>query len=150
RERMEQAGLSSMRVILFERDGLPFRRAEHYPPQSVAAFGSHDLPPFQAWWKQHRDDADGMALRDAIGPARDAGAASVAMHKFLGDSAAKVSLAQLDDLAGSETQINVPGTTVERPNWRHRLPHTVPEIFAAPQANRLIAAITPGRASAKS
>jgi len=145
RERMEQAGLYSMRVILFERDGLPFRQAQHYPPQSVAAFGSHDLPPFHGWWRQHHEDADGKALGDAIGSAQDVQAASVAMHDFLGSSSSKVALAQLDDLAGSETQINVPGTTVERPNWRHRLRRTVPEIFEDKQDRAVIDAVSPGR-----
>jgi 4-alpha-glucanotransferase len=145
RERMEQAGLYSMRVILFERDGLPFRPAQHYPPQSVAAFGSHDLPPFHGWWQQHHDDADGTAMSDAIGPAQDVQAASVAMHGFLGKSSSKVALAQLDDLAGSETQINVPGTTVERPNWQHRLPRTVPQIFEDKQAGAVIDAVSTGR-----
>ncbi len=146
RERMEQAGLYSMRVVLFERDGMPFRPGQHYPAQSVAAFGSHDLPPFHGWWQQHHNDADGKALREVIGPAADAQAASVAMHNFLGQSSSKVALAQLDDLAGSETQINVPGTTVERPNWRHRLPRAVPEIFADAQAKRVIDAVSSGRA----
>ncbi len=147
RERMEQAGLYSTRVILFERDGVPFRPAQHYPPQSVAAFGSHDLPPFHGWWKQHAEDSDGGALRAVIGPAADVQPASVATHDFLGTSGSRIALVQLDDLAGSETQINVPGTTVERPNWRHRLPRTVPEIFADAQAGRVIEAIGGGRAA---
>lgn len=141
RERMERAGLYSTRVILFERDGVPFRPAQHYPSQSVAAFGSHDLPPFHGWWKQHQDDADGKALNGVIGPNQDVQGASAAMHGFLGKSLSKIALAQLDDLAGSETQINVPGTTVERPNWRHRLPRAVPDIFADAQAERVVEAI---------
>jgi glycogen operon protein len=147
RERMEQAGIYSTRVILFERDGLPFRPAQHYPAQSLAAFGSHDLPPFHGWWKQHQRDADGKALRDVIGSAADVQDASIAMHDFLGKSASRIALTQLDDLAGSETQINVPGTTVERPNWRHRLPRAVPEIFADAQAGRVIGAIARDRAT---
>lgn len=149
RERMEQAGLYSMRVILFERDGLPFRPAQHYPPQSVAAFGSHDLPPFHGWWQQHQGDADGKALSNAIGPARDVNSASIVLHRFLSNSTAKVALAQLDDLAGSETQINVPGTTVERPNWRHRLQRNVPDIFEDAQAGAAIDAISTGRAASR-
>lgn len=142
RERMAEAGLYSMRMVLFERDGVPFRRAEDYPPPSVAAFGSHDLPPFRLWWRQHREDADGRALHDAIGGERDPAAAAIAMHAFLGHSGSKLALAQLDDLAAAETQINVPGTTTERPNWRHRLAREVPAIFADPQAEAAITAIS--------
>jgi 4-alpha-glucanotransferase len=143
---MEQAGLYSMRVILFERDGVPFRAASHYPPQSVAAFGSHDLPPFHGWWRQHRGDEDGRALGEAIGATGDqATEASVAMHRFLGGCNAKLALAQLDDLAGEETQINVPGTTVERPNWRRRLSHNAPDTFADAQASRVVEAISKDR-----
>jgi 4-alpha-glucanotransferase len=142
---MEQAGIYSMRNILFERDDVVFRPARHYPPHSVAAFGSHDLPPFHAWWRQHQGDEDGKALQEAMGAARGVEAASVAMHEFLGESSSRIALAQLDDLAGSETQINVPGTTLERPNWRHRLPRTVSEVFADPQAGHAIDAIVKTR-----
>ncbi|MGH6894380.1 MAG: glycogen debranching protein GlgX [Dongiaceae bacterium] len=153
RERMEQAGLLSMRVMLFERDGASFRPPNHYPAQSVAAFGTHDLPPFHGWWRENHGGPDGRALRAAIAgeadvdldAVADARQASVAVHAFLGASGAKVALAQLDDLAGEESPVNVPGTTTERPNWRRRLTSSARDIFASDQAGRVMAAVSNGR-----
>ena len=146
RERMEQAGLYSMRLVLFERDGPTFRPAAHYPPQSVAALGSHDLPPFHGWWKQHRDEADGRALRASAGiSGEDVESTSIAVHAFLGHSGSNVALAQLDDLAGEEVPINVPGTTTERQNWRRRQGLTVEDIFSDTQARQVMEAISRSR-----
>ncbi len=153
RERMAQAGLLSMRVMLFERDGAAFRSARHYPPASIASFATHDLPPFHGWWRQHGGDADGQALcaaltaetkrdREAIVDVEDA---SVAMHAFLGASTAKIALAQFDDLAREEIPVNVPGTTTEHPNWRRRTTPSVQEVFAEGQARRIIEVISSGR-----
>jgi glycogen operon protein len=154
RERMERAGLLSMRVMLFERDGIAFRPAHQYPRQSVASFGTHDLPPFLGWWREHKGDTAGNALRDAVAAAPDPAAGgsaddvSIAMHRFLGATGSQVALAQLDDLAREERPVNVPGTTHEHPNWRRRLGSTVQEIFAAPHARAAVEAISSGRSRA--
>lgn len=154
RERMERAGLLSMRVMLFERDGVTFRPPEHYPRQSVASFGTHDLPPFQGWWRAHKDDADGQALRDAVdnlpepADAVSDEAASIAVHGFLGRCGAKIALAQVDDLAREDRPVNIPGTTTEHPNWRRRLGQTVTEVFSSPHAGIAVDAISHGRSQA--
>jgi glycogen operon protein len=151
RERMEQAGLLSLRVMLFERDEAAFRPAHHYPRQSVASFGTHDLPPFLGWWRKHKNDMEGSAMRDAVAASSDPASGeseddvSIAMHRFLGTTGSQVALAQLDDLAREERPINVPGTTTEHPNWRRRLGSTVQEIFAAPHARATVEAIASGR-----
>ncbi|MEZ5832081.1 MAG: glycogen debranching protein GlgX [Dongiaceae bacterium] len=152
RERMERAGLFSMRVMLFERDGATFRASHRYPPQSVASFGTHDLPPFLGWWGKNKDGSGGEAMRAALSAspemaagASDDSAVSVAMHGFLGASSAKVALAQFDDLAQQTLPVNVPGTTTEHPNWRRRLGHTVQEVFASSHAKKAIDAIAADR-----
>jgi glycogen operon protein len=148
RDRMERAGLLSLRVLLFERDGAAFRPAHQYPPQSVASFGTHDLPPFFGWWRRTKDEPDGRAIQDAlfsstIGASDEE--ASIAMHAFLGRCGAKIALAQLDDLAREALPVNVPGTTTEHPNWRRRLGHTVEEIFTSTHAEHAVGAIADGR-----
>jgi 4-alpha-glucanotransferase len=148
RERMQHAGLLSMRVMLFERDGMVFRPHDHYPRESIASFGTHDLPPFRGWWRKYGGEADGQALREAISPESPGDsdeAVSIAVNTFLGASGAKVALAQLDDLAQEELPINIPGTTTEHPNWRLRHGHTVEEIFASTHAVHAIDAIANGR-----
>lgn len=153
RERMARAGLLSMRVMLFEREGMAFRRPEDYPRQSVASFGTHDLPPFHGWWRAHADDADGRALQEAVagaaGPVTRPSdeAASIAMHGFLGGCGAEIALAQVDDLAGEELPVNIPGTTTEYPNWRRRLSQTVKDVFGSVHGGRAIDAIARERAA---
>jgi len=56
-----------------------------------------------------------------------------------------VALAQLDDLAGEESPINVPGTTTERHNWRRRQALTVKDIFSDTQARKIIGAMSQSR-----
>jgi 4-alpha-glucanotransferase len=45
-----------------------------------------------------------------------------AVHAFLASSSAQLFLAKLDELLGEREPLNVPGTTVEVPNWRRKLP----------------------------
>ena len=148
RERMAHAGLLSMRVMLFERDGMAFRPQDHYPRESVASFGTHDLPPFCGWWRKYGSETDRQAFREAVSPESPGSsdeAVSISMHGFLGASSAKVALAQVDDLAQEELPINIPGTVTEYPNWRRRSSQTVRQIFSSAHSRRAIDAIADGR-----
>lgn len=46
---------------------------------------------------------------------------AVSIHRFLARTPAMVMMAQMEDVLGQREQINLPGTTDERPNWRHKL-----------------------------
>ncbi|MES1153062.1 MAG: 4-alpha-glucanotransferase, partial [Dongia sp.] len=153
RARMAAAGLYAMSVILFERDGAGFAPGSRYPRQSVAMFGTHDLPPLQGWWKAHAEDGDGTAMAAALKldpqRAHDPAARSAAAHAFLGQSESAIALAQYDDLAGETEPVNVPGTTTEHPNWRRRTAKSVAGVFEAPEGARGAEAIAKGRKSHK-
>jgi glycogen operon protein len=56
-------------------------------------------------------------------------AVMVAIHRFIGRSASALVMAQIDDLAGLPTSVNLPGTDRERSNWRRRLPVPASEIL---------------------
>jgi (1->4)-alpha-D-glucan 1-alpha-D-glucosylmutase len=51
------AGVSSYRVVWFERDGgghgggAEFTRPANYPRRALAVFTTHDLPTFVGWWR---------------------------------------------------------------------------------------------------
>jgi glycogen operon protein len=156
RERMAEAGLFSMSVMLFERDGDQFRKGERYAARSFACWATHDLPPFHGWWGDHANDGDGGALRravsaeagsmDALGECdRAARAVSIATHEFLAATPAKIAIVQLDDLAEEQVPVNVPGTTLERPNWRRRMTKSVKDILEGDHAKKLLGAISAGR-----
>ena len=173
REAMSAAGVLGYRVMPFEREGLAFRPPEAYPPDAAACAATHDLPPLAGWWAgteiaERRalgldvaDDAEAVrgkertelvaALKaagvledgDPDGPLTDAIAAAV--HAFIAQTPSQLAMVQLEDLAGMEVPVNLPGTDRERPNWRHRLPETLEAVFDSGRAKAIIAAIKSGR-----
>jgi 4-alpha-glucanotransferase len=61
-----------------------------------------------------------------------------AILRACGRTASKMLSVQLDDLAGADTPVNIPGTSVEYPNWRRKLPVTLTDLFADATALRLL------------
>lgn len=51
REVMEEAGILSYRILLFERDAKGFIPPGDYPQAALACLSTHDLPTFQGWWR---------------------------------------------------------------------------------------------------
>ncbi|MDP1708178.1 MAG: malto-oligosyltrehalose synthase [Gammaproteobacteria bacterium] len=52
-----------------------------------------------------------------------------AIHHYLARTASQVMLVQLEDIIGQRHQVNLPGTTDQRPNWRYKLALTLEEIW---------------------
>ena len=53
---------------------------------------------------------------------------AAAAHRLLGRASSLISVAQIDDLVGELTAVNLPGTDHERPNWRRRLGGTIKDL----------------------
>ena len=53
---------------------------------------------------------------------------AAAAHRLLGRASSLISVAQIDDLVGELTAVNLPGTDHERPNWRRRLDGTIKDL----------------------
>ncbi|MFT0860340.1 glycogen debranching protein GlgX [Ancylobacter sp. G4_0304] len=70
----------------------------------------------------------------------------VAVHAYVGRARAQIALAQLDDLAGEEVAVNLPGTDRERPNWRRRLSASCETVLERPQARAALKAMGETRA----
>jgi len=68
-----------------------------------------------------------------------------AFHRFLARSPALVMLANLDDLCGEVTQVNVPGTVSEYPNWRRRLTVSLNGLADSALFRQTVAAISAER-----
>jgi len=96
--------------------------------------------------------ADRAALRDALVTAgllhegfpddatltnEQAEALAVALYAYLARSPAKVLMVQFEDVLGLSMQMNLPGTTIEHPNWRARYPMDVEAMLADPRLKRL-------------
>ncbi len=157
RERMDEAGVLSSRVLWFERDGRAFRPPSAWPTHAAACVSTHDLPTLAGWWRgndieerealglvspegaraewlSRADDkkALGVAIAQAGLPEPDAESPhppAHAVHAFVGQARCALTLLQADDLAGETVAINVPGTDRERPNWRRRLAVKAAELW---------------------
>lgn len=166
---LSEAGILSYRVLYFEQEHGYFRPAAAYKPDALVTLGTHDLPPLPRWWA-----GDDLALRTALGhlapEALDAAQAQrrherdalagwagaepgdtppvVALHRTLARTPARLLCAQLEDMRPEAAQMNVPGTSDEYPNWRHRLAGDIATLFADPLVDetfRAIAAERPAR-----
>ena len=133
---------------------------------SVASLNTHDMPPFASWW-QALDTADRLDLgllddnsaeeeRTHKERIRQALARELRRRKLLkgrdpqlkdilkavllalGDSRAKLVVANLEDLWLETRQQNVPGTMEERVNWRHKSKHTLDGMMELPEVKETL------------
>lgn len=156
RKAMRSHGFHTSYVVPFEIAPGERPALREPPPGSVASLGTHDMPPWAAFWSgsdvdlHHRlgilgDDeaqarraarnrlrttlADELRLRGLLGFGEtDPEAVLRACLRFLGRSDAAIVLPSLEDLWLEERAQNVPGTGQEVPNWRGRLRYTLEEL----------------------
>ena len=73
---------------------------------------------------------------------------ATAIHRFIARTPSIMALAQVDDLAGEEVGVNLPGTDMERPNWRRRVSQPVEQLFGGEVASRILDALRVERPAA--
>jgi len=169
--RLENAGISGLRVLWFEKDGPRFKAPSTWSKGAVAMTSTHDLSTVAGWW-QGKDiewrDKLGMAGDDAHtrdlerqalwGAFREAGVTESEMPKlnesavvadsacaFLGKSASALALLPIEDALAAVEQPNLPGTVDEHPNWRRRLPASPASLFGRPDVAARLTAINEAR-----
>lgn len=134
--------------------------AVHTPPVAASiSMNTHDTPTFTAFWNgkdidqrvrmRHLRPEDGERERAARARMREAVIRFLRAHHFMGNadetsdvlggalnlaasSEARLLLVNLEDLWQETHPQNVPGTTTEHPNWRHRTPHCIESFAAVP------------------
>jgi 4-alpha-glucanotransferase len=146
RETLADWGIWTYQVMLFERsDDGSFFPPENYRENALVSFGTHDVATFAGWSDQHD-----LAVKRALGI--DPGETSEqrrgglnALHhalrqhgletadfgsvaKYLADTPSRLLVISMEDVLGIRDQVNLPGTTHEHPNWRHRLPISLEEL----------------------
>lgn len=162
REALERRRIFSYRLILFEREQGGYRPAGCYPPGAIASFTTHDLPTLAGWLTGQDLDMRleaGQLTAEAVQASRQARAREVeslrrafavgengvdyelffeGLARFLAATPCRLRLLNLEELYAESRQQNLPGTTSEAPNWRHRLPLDLARFFAEPAvASRL-------------
>jgi 4-alpha-glucanotransferase len=115
------------------------------PAGAIASLNTHDTATFAGWWNGADiadardlnliDDAQDRAQRverekskaallalSPPGPLSDVERAMYGANAELANGPAEIVLIALDDLALEIVPHNVPGTSIERPNWQRRVP----------------------------
>jgi 4-alpha-glucanotransferase len=165
RAQMDRHQIARMFVVQFEvqpdrQDPLPVP-----PPGAVACLNTHDMPTFEAF--RRGLDADlraelGLIDREEVAAVRHSrrelmhaladqleragflhGTAQPeqvrdALLAFLAASPACLILLNLEDLWREARPQNIPGTSVERPNWRRRTRPTLEEFMNEPEVTALL------------
>jgi 4-alpha-glucanotransferase len=135
--------------MLFERDDAGrFRGIDHYSPDALITFNTHDLCTY-AGWRSFSDLKLKRSLRIDPGESDEArwhalGMLDQALRSsgivrndfysvvnFLARTRSRMLAISLEDLLGIIDQPNIPGTIDEHPNWRQRLPVTLDQIASA-------------------
>lgn len=146
REELRDWGIWSYMVMMFERDDHgAFRGIDHYAPDALVTFNTHDLPTFAGWQglsdlalkrslgidPGESDDSRHHAiamLRDALRHQAISSDGLYAVAQFLARTQTRLLAIALEDLLGVIDQPNIPGTIDEHPNWRQRLPVAIDKI----------------------
>ena len=140
RERLHAKGSLSYRLLWFE-DSHP----SEWPYDAVAAVGTHDLPTVAGIWTRSEPEHRLHHLRDKLANMTqmpdDADPIDVAVeaYRHIAHGRPRIALASLEDALGVHERPNVPGTTVEMPNWRLALPQPLEEIENATGVQRIAA-----------
>ena len=103
---------------------------ELYPDRARARQGLLDgLHHYDCIPKKTGSHAELMAMTPVI---------NRGLQRYVADSACALLGLQPEDWLDMSTPVNVPGTSDEYPNWRRKLSHTLEEMFADDQVNKLI------------
>jgi len=144
-----------------------FRPASAWSKRALATAHTHDHPPMAGWWSQRdlerraelgeldeagleraaqERDRERRALvtrllragaLERAEEARDPGLRCAAIHRFLCRTPSPLVGLSLDDLAGEEEPVNIPGVPLSRfPAWQRRMARPLDELLGDPELDR--------------
>lgn len=166
RRSMERHKFQRMYVLQFELTGDPARAIKDVPPNMVASINTHDTPTFAGFWegkdidylielglydeeraeeertnREQQKEALVMWLKESrLLAEKDSDLKSVlqACYGYLAKSDAQTVLVNLEDLWLETEPQNVPGTHLERPNWRGKAKLSMEEIKQSSSVNEML------------
>ncbi|HEY4332445.1 MAG TPA: 4-alpha-glucanotransferase, partial [Ilumatobacteraceae bacterium] len=122
RERLAECGIASTKVLWFEDE-----HPSNWPEEALATITTHDLATIAGVFagtdgtEEQRDRLAIVTTAETVADAIDDA------HRALLESPARLRLVSIDDLCAAPERPNHPGT-IDRPNWRRRLPTAVTSI----------------------
>lgn len=177
RASMDRHGISRTYAMEIELRDDPDHALGDIPEGSVACVNTHDIPPFAGFWaaediEQQASlgllDEEGRRLelerraavkrslleflkaRMGVPPDPDSPVEIVeACLRIMRESGAALTLVNLEDLWGEHRRQNLPGSTHEYPNWRHRARYALEEIKTVADIERLFRGIGLSRTSSE-
>ena len=166
RPTMARHGISRMFVVQYAVSPDPARALGAVPAGSLGCMNTHDMPTFTSFWEgRDIDDRVALNLLDGQGSRLErerrrelkevlvaflrrkgwlgvsaSGTKEVlaACLSYLAASRADLVIANLEDLYLETEPQNVPGTSMERPNWRRKARHGFEEIRGMPEVIRVL------------
>lgn len=171
REYLREQGVAGLRVLRFERTEHSYVPPHEWDAGAVALTTTHDLPPTAGWWAgcdlgPSDDGIDHEAVRAwdrgvLWGAFQNAGLVHGerpapedtdpvvdAAIGYVAATPCTLKMLPIEDALGIRTQPNVPGTTIEKPNWRHRLEGEAGALLDDPKVQARLAHLGPARNSA--
>ncbi len=166
RPAMARHGVSPMFVVQYALSPDPARALGPVPAGSLGCMNTHDMPTFTSFWEgRDIDDRVALGLLDGQGSRQERErrrkvkedlAAFLRRKGRLGDTASGtkevlaaclsylaaskngVVLANIEDLYLETEPQNVPGTSMEKPNWRRKARHGFEEFRDMPEVIRVL------------
>jgi 4-alpha-glucanotransferase len=166
RPAMARHGVSRMFVVQYGLSPDPARALGAVPAKSLGCLNTHDMPTFTAFW-EGRDIDDRVALglldgrgsrqerqrrrevKEALtaflgrkgwlgGAGKGTDAVLAACLSYLAAGKAGVVIVNIEDLYLEREPQNVPGTSMEKPNWLRKARHGFEEIRGIPRVIRIL------------
>jgi 4-alpha-glucanotransferase len=174
---LDRHGVSRMHILIVSLAMTGKERREDIPGHVVASIGTHDLPPFAAYWQETdieerrrlgvlSDERAAIERRDRSGQRqsllvhmRELGLLTEdeptleqvmqAVLALLGSSPAEREVVNMEDLWLETLPQNIPATNAaQHPNWRRRARYSVEEMLELPQVRHVLARVREARAEA--
>lgn len=143
RDYLREQGVAGLRVLRFEKEEHGYIQPQHWDPAAAALTTTHDLIATAGWWAgadiEPTDDGEtqdvrawnrgllwgsfeqaGLVQGERPAP-EDTDPVVDAAIRYVAKTPCTLKLIAIEDALALRVQPNVPGTTTEKPNWRHRL-----------------------------
>jgi 4-alpha-glucanotransferase len=164
RDFLASQGVYGMRVLRFERQGNGYVPPGNWSHDAAALTTTHDMIATAGWWKgadlvgapqpeqDARDRERGFLwesfrasgiVRGDRPAAWDSWPVVDAAIQYVAQTPCALKIVAVEDALASDLQPNVPGTTVEKPNWRHRLDGDAGHLLDDPLARQRLRALEP-------